>query len=396
MGTLNYTSALLNTLRWRGDPAADDLIAALAARHQIGTVSAVLHHLVTNRQPPPDALPEDVRAWWLAQACLPAWVDRSRLERGLAFAVEHGVQLNLVLSTAAMVLCYAGWRGARVLTFTHRLEYDPTRRVNETAQFLLWVMAPNSFDAGGEALPAILKVRLIHAAVRHLIHASGRWPMHTLGEPICQADLLLALSAFSWFVLKSLRTLGLVIPDSEAEDYLYVWRVVGELLGIEAAVLPERLADHEALLRELYAGELGPSAEGVRLTHALLDLHASLLPATWLRGAVDAIVRLLLGDQVADWMEVPRSRWDRVLAHERGVGRVFGMAGRHAGVAGRLVNHLGERLLEREVDVYAGHRRTALDIPAGLRQHWEQTGKLNSVTITYGDVAPLLEARAGP
>ena len=61
-----------------------------------------------------------------------------------------------------------------MLWLTARLEHDPERRLNETAQFLMDVTAPGSFGPGGDAVDRILHVRLMHAAVRWLIdHEPG-------------------------------------------------------------------------------------------------------------------------------------------------------------------------------------------------------------------------------
>src|SRR3979490_1242571 len=90
-----------------------------------------------------------------------------------------------VLSFGAMVNCYAQPRPSRVLCLTHRLEH-PHRRLSETSQFVLNMMAANPFSGGGGFTPAIQKTRLIHAAVRHFIIASGQWDVGAGRGPLSQ------------------------------------------------------------------------------------------------------------------------------------------------------------------------------------------------------------------
>src|SRR6185436_12860508 len=110
-------------------------------------------------------------------------------------------------------------RGARVLASTGRLRDDLDRRVNETARFVLDVVRPNGFDAGGSARIAIGKVRLVHAAVRRSVRARGGG-----GEvPINQEDMLGTVGLFSVTVLDALTRLGVTVRARERDDYVHLW-----------------------------------------------------------------------------------------------------------------------------------------------------------------------------
>jgi hypothetical protein len=56
--------------------------------------------------------------------------------------------------------------------YTHRLINHPFRRIVETAQFVLDVMAPDGLGHSGRGVRSAQKVRLMHAAIRHLILAA--------------------------------------------------------------------------------------------------------------------------------------------------------------------------------------------------------------------------------
>src|SRR3954468_23008748 len=232
----------MDQLRREGDPTADAVVEELAATGEIRAVSKVLRHLIDNDQAVPAELPESIARWLEDTARLPAWVDYPRLVRGADLVVDHGPQVAMVLATASLVSCYAGWPGVKVLTFSHRLDQDPYRRVGETAQFVLTVTNPGSLLPGGKGIRKIQKVRLLHASIRHLIRHSDRWDVEAWGVPICQEDLLGTMISFSQIVVTSLRRLGVRVSDAEAEDYLYLWRAVGEMLGIRPDILPHSMA----------------------------------------------------------------------------------------------------------------------------------------------------------
>ena len=60
-------------------------------------------------------------------------------------------------------------KGVHVIWLTARLQNDARRRLNETAQFLMDVTVPASFDEGGSAIARIQHVRQMHAAIRWFI-----------------------------------------------------------------------------------------------------------------------------------------------------------------------------------------------------------------------------------
>ena len=265
-------------MRQAGDPSADALIDELARTEQIRAVSRILRHLVDNDQPLPDDVPPSLAEWLERTAEVPAWADHERLERGCTVVVEHGPQVCVALATASLVYCYAGYPGVKVLTFSRRLDHDAVRRVGETAQFVLAVMAPGSLHPGGRGIRKIQKVRLLHAAIRQLVTRSGRWSSETDGLPLCQEDLVGTLMSFSWIVVDSLRRLGVRVEDQEAEDYHYRWRVIGEMLGIDPAVIPVDLTGARELTDSIARRNHRRSPEGIEMTRALFELHANSLP----------------------------------------------------------------------------------------------------------------------
>lgn len=367
---MRYTNRLLDALRREGDPVPDALVRAIAERGEVGLVNALLRHLDRNDEPVPAALPDDLERWLRDGARLPDGVDRVRLDRAAELFREHGLQMSLILSTASLIFCYAATKGVKALGFTHRMRQDLYHRAAETSQFVLLVLAPGGLVEGGGGIRAIQKVRLIHASLRHLIPRAGGWDEEELGVPLCQEDMLLALLTFSHDVVGGLRKLGVELDDQDAEDFLYTWGVIGELLGIRRDMIPRSMAE-AAQLRSLIARrQYGPSPEGVQLTAALVELHDQVMPGEAFDGFLTAIIRLLVGNQVADWMEIPKSGWDRIVRHYELLGSYLELVDRATGSLGDLVDELAYRSLTRMAIAATNYERAGFLIPPELGEAW--------------------------
>jgi hypothetical protein len=370
-----YTDAVLDALRGEGDPVPDGIVERLAVAGQVDEVNALLRHLVRNAQPVPTALPDEIEHWLRETARLPAWAERDRLDRAAVFFVEHGVAVSLILATSSLVECYAARSGCKALTFSYRLGQNAYRRIAETGQFVLWVLSPGAFEPGGQGIRAVQKVRLMHSAIRFLIRQTGRWSDEELGVPICQEDMLGALTAFSVLVVRDLRRLGQQVGDEEAEDFYHLWRVVGAMLGIRQDMLPGDAAEAFPLGDAIARRHHGPSPEGVALTRALLEFHAVGMPGDLLDGVTPALIRELVGDQIADWMEVPRGPWDRVSDGLDALGRLVDLADRGTGPLADAVDRLGLAFLSRRTIALSGYERTGFEIPERLAAGWADRGR---------------------
>ncbi|WP_326953646.1 oxygenase MpaB family protein [Amycolatopsis sp. NBC_01286] len=364
----------LEALKYQGDPLADAVVADLVAGGRTGAVNEVLARFRDNDQLIPEDLPDSVRRYLIATDDPPGWADLERVAGAYEFFVDDGVHVASVLSFGAMVNCYAQPRPSRVLSLTHRLN-QPHRRLAETSQFVLNMMGPAPFGSGGSFVPTIQKTRLIHAAVRYFITRSGEWDVEADGVPLCQQDMLGALLIFSVQVIDGMRRMGVAVTEREAEDYYYVWRVTGAMLGIPPEAMPETLRAAQELNAELVEVSFGPSAEGVELTRNLVRLYENMVPGKAFDGVVAAMVRRVVTPEVADWLEVPRSRgWGRAVGAGVRVMRLLERSEDRSRAATAVLDKAGALLLGGSVRTLTDGQPTALTIPAGLREKWLAAG----------------------
>jgi len=268
----------LTAKRQKTDPLADDIIKSIFASSDPAIVNSFYHSIQRTSQLLPDNLPENVKEYFKMGETLPDWADPILLKHAEDFYIEHGGIIALILCAKSLPECYACANGVQVLYQTGRLsEHNGsldafTRRVAETAQFIVNTMSPGGLTSRGLGIRSAQKVRLIHAAVRHYIHKSD-WDAEKYGEPINQEDMAGTLMSFAPLVLEGLETLGVKISDADKEAYVHAWRVVGHFMGIDADLLPNNFADADALG----------------------NMHV----------IVDDLLRLMMGDETADLLGVP-------------------------------------------------------------------------------------------
>jgi uncharacterized protein (DUF2236 family) len=262
-----------------------------------------------------------------------------------------------------------------VLSLTARLETDPYRRIVETTQMIVDVMAPGGLAPGGRGIRSVQKVRLMHAAVRHLIRQRGTWDP-ARGQPINQEDLAATLLTFSTIVLRSLERLGCDLSDTERVAYYHAWRVVGHVMGIDERLLPGTPEEGERFQHVLERRLYGASPEGQVLTRALLQLMEHVLPGNLFDAMPATLMRHLLGDSTAELLAVPEPGWTRLMV---GPLRMLGwvsdeMVDLQGPRAAKLVGMFGRRLVEGLFWVNRGPERVPFRLPTGLRSAWNVRG----------------------
>ncbi|MFJ8864300.1 oxygenase MpaB family protein [Streptomyces sp. NPDC102473] len=309
---MSYTESSLNSLRLAGDELADATVAALFERGEVGKFNSLMRYVSTAGSPLPDGLPDVAREYLEATGAPPAWVDWSEMEKARLFFADNNVHISTALSFASMPACYVVPHVAKLLSATHGLDY-PSKRMAETGQFTVYLMQPGAFEAGSPFIPAAQKVRLLHASIRNHLTRENRWDTGALGTPICQEDMIGGQMFFSLLVLDSLHRLGIHMSTDGAESYYYAWRVVGAMLGVDQDAVPRTLEDARRFLDLYMVRHMGPSPEGAHLTRQLIDLYEEVVPGTFFDPVVSALIRHLVGDTCADWLQVPRSSWDSLV-----------------------------------------------------------------------------------
>jgi hypothetical protein len=304
-----WTVPFLEAKRTRTDAPADAVIAAIMSQHQGHLVNELFQQLTNNGDPIPQRMPDEVAIFFLKTDDLPPWANKDLMALGQRVYALHGHLMGLVLSCKSLPESYACAKGAKVLQLTGRLNEQSgareayTRRIVETAQFVVNVMLPGSMEPDGQAIRTIQKVRLIHATIRYYLHKNG-WDTAQYGAPINQEDMAGTLMAFSVLVLDGLKLLHVVLSAEEEEAFMHCWRVAGYLMGVDADLLPNNVTDARNLGNAILSHQMAPSDAGRELTAALIKFKEEISPEGKLMGLVPEMIRFMVGPDIARMLGV--------------------------------------------------------------------------------------------
>jgi hypothetical protein len=280
--------AFLDGLRQAGDPLADAAVARLRDEGGSKAVARAFRVLQGNHTPlPPDA-PEALRTFMAATGDLPAGIDAQRLRNGGDAFLANALPSVVVLLASSLPRGYAAPCLTHILSISGDLDRHPYERLMGVVQLLVNISDGDAFLGDGRAIVTAKKLRLLHAGIRVLTDEYRRDFRTRFGVPVNHEDMLATIMAFSYLLVDGVHRLGLPLPDRQAEDLYYVWRVFARLMGIhppgqpdDDSLVPANLAE----AAEFYASYVrrndtmpDRNPYGVALTRGNLAMMRGLLP----------------------------------------------------------------------------------------------------------------------
>lgn len=258
----------------RGDPVADDLIAAFERDgNAAGPGGRAAWHGWVDRAvgiaPLGDGMPPELAAF-RASLETPAFAVPARIERASEAFFGTGMAGGLSLGVRSLVRGYAAPAGNKPLVLSGQLQSRAARRIGETAAFVHAVYQPGGL-LGGEAVALCGRVRLMHARVRYLCLSDPRWKLHAWGLPINQHDMLATILLFSSVWIDGVVELGVGLDHGAREDLVHLWRLVGHYLGVEPSLLPTCYADAVADQTFIHQTQGPPDDDSIALVRAYLS-----------------------------------------------------------------------------------------------------------------------------
>ena len=386
MAGQQWSDTELDALRQVGDPLADDTITAIFEAHEIDAVRKVLRHLVDNDHPlfvPADAaLDPAVRRhiddyFEKSDAALPS-LDPKRILAGERMFELHGPEILMTLCCYSLPASYTAKKGVQVLAQTGRLESHPKRRLFETTQMVIDVMRPGGLAIGGNArehgkgIRTAQKVRLMHAAVRHMIlhHHGDAW-LEKYDVPINQEDMAGTLMTFSWIVLVGLDRLGATVEEEAREAYLYAWTAIGHVMGLREELIPKTLEDAHTLTETIKRRQTEKSEAGNMMAAALVEMMRESIPGGVLSGLPPSMLRFFLQDD-ARYLDLPPADWTVTIVDAiHGMTRAFDKIAGSSRLSRALYRAFNERLIGAMLRVERGPNRPDFDIPDHLADRWQ-------------------------
>jgi len=403
MAKLQWTDEFLDEMRGIADPLADDVVQKMYAANSLDAVNELLVSMIANDDVVPTELPEYLQQYFEASAVLPDWADKKLIEIGESVFMDLGALSLLALMSAALPVCYSMSRAVQVLATTQQLESHTTRRILETAQLIIDVMQTGGLSAGGRGIRSVQRVRLMHAAIRHLIALSPNpehrppqhfgdvlaqldWDVARNGVPICQEDMGGTVLTFSWIVIRSFERMDQHLTDEQKQAYYHCWRVVGHIMGVDTRLLPERWEQGRALFRRMQERQCAPTPEGQLMTKRILATTDELLVerVTRLPAVTHHLPRLfihMLNDsKTCDALDVPKLSWKERFVALPLMHFVMEITSWISGVSGsnkflhKIQHDMAWTMVQKLATLPRNDQRGLFAMPQSLLQHWEPPG----------------------
>lgn len=370
-------------LRRVGDPHADAVVAAYFAEQSATLPKGLIGHIARHEHMAVEDRSPAVDEYLGEKPPLPAWADIEQIRAGEEFFLEWGLLIGMLHYYASLPSMYAMGHGVKVLHMTARLATDTRRRIHETAQLIVNVMSPGGLEVDAAGYRSARRVRLMHAAVRHLIlheqsvaqtcdpsvigpHWCADW-----GVPINQEDLLATMMSFTWVVFQSLARAGVRVSDQDAASYLHAWNVAAYFLGVDADLLPVDLATAAHLWAAISRRQFAASHEGAEMTSALVGTLQVHLPRG-LHGLVPAQIRYLAGNDVADVLGLRQTGAIGLLfGGLRRATALFASIEQHDRLLRMAARRLGRVTFKAFLESDRAGERASFAIPTHLATQWK-------------------------
>jgi hypothetical protein len=159
-----------------------------------------------------------------------------------------------------------------------------------------------------------------------------------------------------------------------ADAYFYAWRVVGAILGVDQDTAPKTLEEARQFLDLYMIRHMAPSEEGAHLTRQLIDLYEEVVPGTFFDPIVSALIRHLIGDTCADWLQVPRTPWDTAVKAVPHLLRVLETIEDRSPLGAWALDRLGHLTTILELSSLTRGRVMHYAIPEQLKKNYGVTG----------------------
>lgn len=281
------------------------------------------------------AAPESLRRFFEDADIEPDWLDRSAFRPGVRLFHQNSYTVLAAFVSGVLVEGFIT-NIAKSFMLTGRVRDSGVRRLGQNNRHMTEIFLPGGMDRQGDGWKLTLRIRIIHAQLRHLLSASEEWDADAWGTPISAAHLGFAISAFSARLLKHMKTLGVSYTDEEHKSFMDVWRYAGHVMGIPETILFRDAREALELYDVGLECEPAPSIESIMMAHSLVNSTPLVVgvdsPSERQKFArhVYRVSRELIGNVTADALQFPKmstlgvARWMRWQANlDRALDKAF-------------------------------------------------------------------------
>jgi len=289
--TQRFNRQALQAWRNRADPPADRIIQELARFAELTNIHDLL---VLVRKKAVDVTASIVFRDFLVEANhVPPWANFNEMECGQQILMTYDPMVRISFAFGSLLGVGGQFpKMGDVVRSTGLLDFQDyessQKRLERTGAFIVGLSLPGELHPGGLGHDGILRIRLLHGAVRHFVRQSGKY-VERDEAPVNQHDLAITLGLFGYVAIRSLHRLGVRFAQDDLKSYMLLWRFVGFALGISEELLPDsfQIQEEFMLASVLMMGDRC-KASGADIRDSFLKTAGHFFDKTW--GIVPASV----------------------------------------------------------------------------------------------------------
>ena len=293
-----------------GDPLGEEMtedLAEFGSRESMRLIEAAMNR--EGDEALRDA-PASLRRFFTEAETPPEWLDFPAFAPSVRM-FHRNSQVVLAAFVAGVLIEGFTTNIAKSFFITGRVRDQGVRRLGQNNRHMMEIFLPGGLYRDGDGWKLSVRIRIVHARLRHLLRNSEDWDTEAWGAPISAAHLGYAISSFSARLLKHMKTLGADYNDEEYNSFMAVWRYSGYLMGI-----PETILFHDAdEALKLY--DVGQMCEPDSPIESVVMAHSLVNSAPLIAGITDPedrrrlakyvyrIARSLIGVEAAESLMFP-------------------------------------------------------------------------------------------
>lgn len=296
----NITKDTLENYRQQSDTVADETVMQLTKEHDNQTLWKLYHQLINDLDELNyNELPATLKSYFQQNQNIPNWVNPKLIKIAEALFLDIGPAYSACLLCRALPIGYSSAKTVKVLTSTGYLSTDvkqgTAKRLLETTQFIFNVMEENTFVFNSKGVKHILKVRLLHAIIRHHL-MKHNWERDKYDIPINQEDMAGTILTFSVGAIKGLDLINIKLSPTQKTAMVHYWAVVGSLIGVDEKLLPRNYPAGNRLYEEILNHQAKHTPDGEALTKALCNFVRGFFPVMGLSNFPEYLIQYLINN----------------------------------------------------------------------------------------------------
>ncbi len=317
-----------------GDPEADALIEELSTLDR-SLSTQYINAAMDRREDELVGAPSVIRDFFAGASVVPDWVDYESFIPGIKMFHRNS---KIVLAGFVGGVLVEGFSTniSKSFFITGRVRDTGVRRLKQNNRHMVEIFMPGGLLRDGDGWKLSVRVRLIHAQVRHLLKNSDDWETESWGEPVSSAHVGYSITAFSARLLEHMKSLGAKFTEEEARSFLEIWRYSGLLMGIPETILFRDMEEALKIFEVGYCCEPDPDEDSIAMANSLVNSAPLVAGITDPKDRRDlstyvySVSRALIGNELADALMYPSQStfgvlpWFRLQGHyNRLVGKLF-------------------------------------------------------------------------